>query len=665
MAYVNVADWKPDQVADWLKGLDVSIHRYVESFLNNHVNGQHLLNLQPDDLEHHGIYKVGHQEIILEAVDHLRNFHYELDHENLQLLALRVSCLAHSLYRELWNSSPVVSTQILSDVATIIKAVKPLVCWLDRPPFSGQLAFIDKKAELLRLSLEMATSGQRDKFADRPIEIFRNSAKRLSELADEMIREIHDPLLLQPSSLDLATLKKRPGDHLGFCIIPSFHGIHQIGDIKCNSTAYQSGKIECGDEIVQINYQTVVGWDVKQVMALFEESSSDIFLTLKKRPCHSKILGQIYMKPYRLPSKKQVSYGWFLGDTITPPRINLGGHIDIKPLGHKLVSSVTSFNKNRKPESFENIKEDDLDNNNQHKVTEKEEPADELGDVDDDNEHEDDEEEEEEEEVLAKSDNSSDEDFNPYEEARAIRDMRHSKRSSSRKRRRTGAGPRSRRQRQWSSPPQPATNVFYNSVAGAGGARQTQQPYTYQPQARAIMGPAGRTMGPAGQTMGPASRTMGPANRNRGPAPQMMGPASRTMGPAGQMMGPGGKTMGPASRTMGPPSQMGRHQAGGAGAPTSYQYGGITITPKVPQPQVNPLPNLKNITITRKHEVRLHRILTNTFSLDTLDETITRKDEVRLHKVPQTVVQCICKFLFSAKLCFFLFSASFCSGSHP
>ncbi|KAL1464191.1 hypothetical protein WDU94_003861 [Cyamophila willieti] len=404
MAYVNVADWKPDQVADWLKGLDVSIHRYVESFLNNHVNGQHLLNLQPDDLEHHGIYKVGHQEIILEAVDHLRNFHYELDHENLQLLALRVSCLAHSLYRELWNSSPVVSTQILSDVATIIKAVKPLVCWLDRPPFSGQLAFIDKKAELLRLSLEMATSGQRDKFADRPIEIFRNSAKRLSELADEMIREIHDPLLLQPSSLDLATLKKRPGDHLGFCIIPSFHGIHQIGDIKCNSTAYQSGKIECGDEIVQINYQTVVGWDVKQVMALFEESSSDIFLTLKKRPCHSKILGQIYMKPYRLPSKKQVSYGWFLGDTITPPRINLGGHIDIKPLNHKLVSSVTSFNKNRKPESFENIKEDDLDNNNQNKITEKEEPADDLlGDEDDDNEHEDEEEEEEEEEESISS----------------------------------------------------------------------------------------------------------------------------------------------------------------------------------------------------------------------------------------------------------------------
>lgn len=413
MAYVNVADWKPDQVADWLKGLDLSIHRYVESFLNNHVNGQHLLNLQPDDLEHHGIFKVGHQEIILEAVDHLRNFHYELDHENLQLLALRVSCLAHSLQRELqWNNLPGVSTQTLSDVATLIKAVKPLVCWLDRPPFSGQLAYIDKKAELLKLSVEMAFIGQRGKFADQPIVAIRNCAKRLAELADEMIREIHDPLLLQPSHLDLATLKKRPGDHLGFCIIPSFYGIHQIGDIKCNSSAYQSGKIECGDEIVQINYQTVVGWDVKQVIALFEESSSDIFLTLKKRPCHSKILGQIYMKPYRLPSKKQVSYGWFLGDNITPPRINLGGHFDIKPLGHKLSNSVTSFNKNRKPlaESLEKSAEDVKENERgQSKIIEKEEPVvvlkeelkEEIGEDEEEEEEDEDNEPEEEESISS------------------------------------------------------------------------------------------------------------------------------------------------------------------------------------------------------------------------------------------------------------------------
>lgn len=60
--------------------------------------------------------------------------HYELDRENLQLLALRLSCRAHSLHNELCQEtdSRPVSTQTLADVANVITAVKPLVCWLDR-----------------------------------------------------------------------------------------------------------------------------------------------------------------------------------------------------------------------------------------------------------------------------------------------------------------------------------------------------------------------------------------------------------------------------------------------------------------------------------------------------------------------------------------------------
>lgn len=61
--------------------------------------------------------------------------HYELDRENLQLLALRLSCLAHSLHNELWNNhvnDNIVPTQVLADVANLVTAVKPLVCWLDR-----------------------------------------------------------------------------------------------------------------------------------------------------------------------------------------------------------------------------------------------------------------------------------------------------------------------------------------------------------------------------------------------------------------------------------------------------------------------------------------------------------------------------------------------------
>lgn len=55
-------------------GLDNVILPYAKSFLNNGVSGHQLLNLRSDDLEHLGVITLGHQEIILEAVEHLRNF---------------------------------------------------------------------------------------------------------------------------------------------------------------------------------------------------------------------------------------------------------------------------------------------------------------------------------------------------------------------------------------------------------------------------------------------------------------------------------------------------------------------------------------------------------------------------------------------------------------
>lgn len=83
-----------------------------------------------------------------------------------------------------------------------------------------------------------------------------------------------------------------------------------------------SGKIEDGDEIIQINYQTVIGWHYKRVLQQLQESPPDVLLTLKKRPKHIKIYGQIYMKPYRLPSKKR-ALPYRLSENLPSPRIEL------------------------------------------------------------------------------------------------------------------------------------------------------------------------------------------------------------------------------------------------------------------------------------------------------------------------------------------------------
>ena len=56
-----------------LAGLDDCILPYAHFFLNNNVTGGGLLNLTVDDLYKLHVEKVGHQEIILEALELLKN----------------------------------------------------------------------------------------------------------------------------------------------------------------------------------------------------------------------------------------------------------------------------------------------------------------------------------------------------------------------------------------------------------------------------------------------------------------------------------------------------------------------------------------------------------------------------------------------------------------
>ncbi|XP_075169510.1 connector enhancer of ksr [Haematobia irritans] len=320
MAYINVAEWSPDQVTDWIKGLDDCMYNYVFSFINNGVGGHQLLNIRPYELEQLGMHSIGHQEIVLEAIENLRNFHYNLDKENLQFMALHVATAARSLHRQLSlkKGESMIETQVLNDITRTIKTIKPLISWLDRSPFQGQFQFTEICRKMLRLGLEMATIAQRERFVEHPVEQIRTTAETLERLANYIIQDITDPMLLQPASLNLVTLKKRESE-LGFNIETSYHGNIIVTDIKQNSPAHNSGKIEDGDEIVQINYQTVVGWQYKTVLIQLRESLPDVLLTLKKRPKHTKIYGQIYMQPYRLPSKKRnVGARW--GENATSPR---------------------------------------------------------------------------------------------------------------------------------------------------------------------------------------------------------------------------------------------------------------------------------------------------------------------------------------------------------
>ena len=64
-------------------------------------------------------------------------------------------------------------------------------------------------------------------------------------------------------------------------------------------------------QVVQVNYQTVVGWHPKKMLRLMEENPSELILTLKKRPRHHHNHLGIYMKPFRIPARKKNPPNYF------------------------------------------------------------------------------------------------------------------------------------------------------------------------------------------------------------------------------------------------------------------------------------------------------------------------------------------------------------------
>ena len=294
-------------------GLDDSIYPYAHSFLNNDVTGKELLNITVDDLYKLQVEKVGHQEIILEALEHLRNLHHNLDTENLQYVCLKLSCKARSLCNEIrmYGPDPAKDKQTVDSVtaclvADVMDALWTLISWLDRPPFKGKI-LASHKEDLMTKGMELATITSRNTFAIKPINMIRDCCDILANLADSLIRDIEDPLILQPASLDIATVKRKPNDDsmdFGIVLTPlPLNGVHLVQEVRFQSPAHQCARVQPGDEVVQINYLTVVGWNIKKIMQLMDENPSELIVTLKKRPRHLPVYGQIYIKPFRIPAR--------------------------------------------------------------------------------------------------------------------------------------------------------------------------------------------------------------------------------------------------------------------------------------------------------------------------------------------------------------------------
>lgn len=66
----------------------------------------------------------------------------------------------------------------------------------------------------------------------------------------------------------------------------------------------------------------MIGWEKKSLLDILRESPAEILLTIKRRPKHTKVCGQVYIKPYKLPNNKNTSYSAH-GRSVLSPRPEL------------------------------------------------------------------------------------------------------------------------------------------------------------------------------------------------------------------------------------------------------------------------------------------------------------------------------------------------------
>ncbi|KAA0711529.1 CNK3/IPCEF1 fusion protein [Triplophysa tibetana] len=290
-----VTRWTPQQVVDWMGGLDESLQQYVQNLEREKINGEQLLKVSHQDLEELGVTRIGHQELVLEAVDLLCALNYGVETDNLKNLVIRMRNVTKSLHTSTSDrrKSPMhdsgtsgkIPNQFLSSVVELIGTAKSLLAWLDRTPLSGITDFTTTKNKIIQLCLELTTTVQKECTVFDMEETILGVSKVLNGICDQTVRTTSDPLMCQSACLEEVQLTNiTPEEGLGMYIKSTYDGLHVITGTTENSPADMTHKIHAGDEVIQVNQQTVVGWQLKNLVAKLREDPKCVVLLLKKRP---------------------------------------------------------------------------------------------------------------------------------------------------------------------------------------------------------------------------------------------------------------------------------------------------------------------------------------------------------------------------------------------
>ncbi|KAG5285271.1 hypothetical protein AALO_G00001440 [Alosa alosa] len=263
-----ITSWSSERVSEWLKGLEAPLQQYP--FSEWHLSGIDLLQLTSQELETLGVTKIGHQELILEAVEKLCALIYGLGGESLRSLTEKLRGVAHHLQMNIqsrWSlrsynshSASKLPARELQEVLDLITTAKGLFSLLNRYQFSQLCGFTASK-NIITLCRDLGTTVQKDITIYEKEKDIISICRQLVAVCDEILTGSPDALLSHTTRLESVDLvPSDPGDQLGVEIISTGSSNHYVTGSVAKSAAEFCEKILAGDEVVQVNDQIVVGW---------------------------------------------------------------------------------------------------------------------------------------------------------------------------------------------------------------------------------------------------------------------------------------------------------------------------------------------------------------------------------------------------------------------
>ncbi|KAK7142283.1 hypothetical protein R3I94_011837 [Phoxinus phoxinus] len=287
-----VASWSTERVTEWLKGLDAPLQQY--SLSEWQLSGSDLLQLSSSRLENLGVHKIGHQELILEAVEKLCALTYSVGGDSLRSLTEKLRAVAHTLQMSIqgrWRvntidgqSATKLPQQVLQAVVDVITASNGLASMLTRYQFAQQTGYTANE-KVTTLCKDLDTTVHKETAVFEKEKDIISICRQLVAVCDEILTVSPCTLLTHTAQLESVELvPTSPGDHVGIEITTTGSRNHFVTGTAAESSTEICEKILAGDEVIQVNGQIVVGWSRTNLVKKLEENPNGVSLVLRRLP---------------------------------------------------------------------------------------------------------------------------------------------------------------------------------------------------------------------------------------------------------------------------------------------------------------------------------------------------------------------------------------------